>query len=361
MPTTLPTHTAEADKGWFTRERLLTLTLALATFLLLYLCYLIALPFLTPLAWATALAVIAHPVHTRIAAHIRSPSLSAGLTCLIVLVVIIVPVVLVTQQVAQEVSSGLKHFQDEGPGWRARVAQNPKAAAIVAWVEQRVNIQQEMRNLGERASSLVAGVVKGSFWAGAQLLITIFILFYFFRDRWPVLGMIRSIAPLSDREASEVFSRLGDTIYATIYGGVTTALIQGTLGGLMFWVLGLPAPLLWGFVMFLLSIVPMLGSFLVWLPAAAILASQGEWVKAVILAAWGAIAIGLIDNILYPMLVGKRLHLHPLPIFFSIVGGISVFGAAGLVLGPSVLALSMAVVDIWRRRTAGGKPAEEAV
>ncbi|MDQ3253120.1 MAG: AI-2E family transporter, partial [Acidobacteriota bacterium] len=200
---------------------------------------------------------------------------------------------------------------------------------------------------------------SGSLYAIAGLLITLFLLFYFFRDKRKILGALRRLVPLSDDETDKVFRRVQDTIYATIYGTVAVALVQGALGGLMFWWLGLPAPLLWGTVMALLAIVPIFGAFVVWIPAAIFLALEGSWGKALILTAWGGIVIALIDNLLYPVLVGNKLRLHTVPVFIAIVGGLTVFGAAGVVLGPVTLALAVALIDIWRRRTAGGGAAEE--
>jgi predicted PurR-regulated permease PerM len=108
---------------------------------------------------------------------------------------------------------------------------------------------------------------------------------------------------------------VADTIHATVFGTLTVAAVQGVLGGLIFWWLGLPAPILWGAVMALLAIVPVLGAFVVWLPVAIFLAASGQWGQAVILALWGTVVVGLIDNLLYPMLVGKRLRLHTVPVF----------------------------------------------
>ena len=126
----------------------------------------------------------------------------------------------------------------------------------------------------------------------------------------------------------------------------------------MFWFLGLPAPVVWGAVMALLATIPVAGTFVIWAPAAVYLAASGQWGKAAILVGWGAVAIGLIDNLLYPMLVGRRLRFHPLPVFFSIVGGLAVFGAAGLVLGPITLSVTAALLDLLRRRTSGGRAAD---
>jgi len=149
-----------------------------------------------------------------------------------------------------------------------------------------------------------------------------------------------------------LFCRVRDTIYATMYGTLTVASIQGLLGGLMFWWLGLSAPLLWGVVMALLAVVPVLGAFVVWIPAALFLALEGSWGKALMLTLWGTIVVGGIDNLLLPILVGNRLKLHTVIAFISMVGGLIVFGASGLILGPVVLTITMVLLEIWRIRTA---------
>jgi predicted PurR-regulated permease PerM len=144
---------------------------------------------------------------------------------------------------------------------------------------------------------------------------------------------------------------VGDTVYATIYGTLAVAAVQGTLGGLMFWWLGLPAPMLWGLVMGVLAVVPVLGAFIVWIPAALFLALDGNWGKALILALWGGVVVGGIDNVMYPILVGNRLKLHTIPAFMAIVGGLIVFGPSGLILGPVVLTVTVLLLEIWQSRT----------
>jgi len=123
--------------------------------------------------------------------------------------------------------------------------------------------------------------------------------------------------------------------------------VQGLLGGLMFWWLGLPAPLLWGLVMALLAVVPVLGAFIVWIPAALFLALEGEWLRALLLAGWGMLVVGTIDNLLRPVLVGRRLKLHTVPAFLSVVGGLMLFGAVGLLLGPMLLATTQFLLALW--------------
>jgi predicted PurR-regulated permease PerM len=210
----------------------------------------------------------------------------------------------------------------------------------------------------ERLQGWAPTVLMGSLAVVAQLLVTLLVLFYFFRDTRDLAGNVRSYLPLSDREADTVIARVTDTIHATIFGSLTVALVQGVMGGLMFGALGLPAPVLWAVVMTVLATIPVAGTFVIWAPAAAYLALSGSWGKALILAAWGGIAIALIDNLLYSILVGKRLHFHPLPVFFSIVGGIAFFGVAGLVLGPLTLSVTTALLEVLRRRTAAHRTAD---
>jgi len=212
----------------------------------------------------------------------------------------------------------------------------------------------DVRGAAERtvgaAGSYLSSFVGGSLWALAQLLITFFTLFYLFRDRRLFLKGVRSLLPLSQSETDRLFARVADTIYATFYGTFAVSLVQGLLGGLMFWWLGLPSPLMWGVVMFLLSLVPVLGAPVVWGPAALLLAATGNWGKALILTVWGLVVIGSIDNLLFPVLVGDRVRMHALLVFFSVIGGLLLFGAAGLVLGPVAVVITTLLVEVWRMR-----------
>jgi predicted PurR-regulated permease PerM len=144
--------------------------------------------------------------------------------------------------------------------------------------------------------------------------------------------------------------RIAETILATVYGTLVVAAVQGSMGGLMFWVLGLPAPVLWGVVMGLLAIVPVLGAFIIWIPAAIILAIDGHWAKAIVLTAWGSIVVGGIDNLLYPMLVGNRLQMHTVIAFIAMIGGLAVFGASGIILGPVSVTVTTLLLEMWRNR-----------
>jgi predicted PurR-regulated permease PerM len=347
-------------EGLWTRDHALIVVLVGATAILLVLCWQLVHPFLTPIAWALALAVVAHPLHSWLARRIKHPGIAAGVAVFLIALVLVALATFVGHSVVKEAVAGAQTIQaglDSGQ-WRAQLEANPRLGGALTALEQQANLGGQIHGMAGEIGKHLSQVVTGSVWVIVQLLLTLFVLFYLFRDHRTALGTLRSLVPLSERETDEVFTRVADTIHATIFGTLVVAAVQGTLGGLMFWWLGLPAPILWGAVMALLAIVPVLGAFVVWVPAAIFLAATGQWGKAAILAVWGGVVVALIDNLLYPILVGKRLRLHTVPVFFAIVGGLAIFGAAGIILGPVILALTNAILEIWRRRTAHGLPAE---
>jgi predicted PurR-regulated permease PerM len=158
---------------------------------------------------------------------------------------------------------------------------------------------------------------------------------------------------LPTRETDEIFDRIAKTVNASLYGNLLVRLIQGFLGGFMFWMLGLPAPVLCGAAMALCAVLPVMGTGIVWAPVAIFLALSGSWVKAVILAIWGGLVVGLADNFIYPILIASELRFHPLAVFFAVFGGLLAFGVSGIVLGPVILAITVALLEFWQVRRAG--------
>jgi predicted PurR-regulated permease PerM len=350
----------DTETGWLTRERLLALTLIVATGFAFYLCYRLVYPFLPAISWALALAVVTYPVHAWIRRQVPNNDAAAGLSLVIVAVLVVAPAIFLVQQAVLATSQGVESVATDAVKghWQKVADRNPRLAPAIVWIEQRFDLRRESQRLVEGVRASLPGFVTGSLGVLLQLLITFFALYYFFRDRQATLGLLRSLSPLSQKETERMFARVADTIRATVFGTLLVAIIQGALGGLMFWWLGIPAPLLWGTAMALLALVPWLGPFVVWVPAAILLALEGSWGKALILTAWGGIVVALIDNLLYPMFVGDKLRLHTLPVFIAIIGGLASFGASGLILGPLILAITVALIDIWRYRTADGRKAD---
>lgn len=187
----------------------------------------------------------------------------------------------------------------------------------------------------------------------------LFVLFFLYRDGRAAMSALCRLVPLADEEATRLFRRIEETILATVNGSLAVAFVQAVLAGVMYTALGVPAAVIWAAATFIVALVPMFGTFLVWGPIAVYLLLTDAWVKAIVLVSWGALAVGTIDNFLYPHLVGNRLQLHTVPTFFAIVGGIAVFGPAGLIIGPVVLAVTIGLLDIWSWRTARS-PREQA-
>lgn len=222
-------------------------------------------------------------------------------------------------------------------------------AAILSWMERSLHIEQIIKDFLASIAQRVPHMVTMSIMGGMQFLLILFTTFFFIRDTPLLLFHLRSLIPLSRTATERILRTTLDTVHATLFGIVLVSCVQGFLGGIIFWSLGLPRPLVWGIVMAGLAIVPYLGAFIIWIPAALGFAMQGDWTKAVVLSFWGSTIIGLSDNVLYPILVGKRLHFHTLPIFFFLLGGLLAFGAAGIVLGPTILAVSHGLLGVWRQ------------
>lgn len=334
------------------RNQIKTGGLLLATGVVLYLCYRILLPFFPALTWAIALAVIAHPMYRVLQRHLRKKTLAALATVILVTVVLLLPLTLVTEQVVSEAVSAVNTVRSSEFRERidAELKTHPRVVAAIDWIHARVDVGERAQSLAGTAGSKIPAAFAGSLASLGQLFIALFTLFFLLRDFEMFVKALRSVMPLSSKDADEVLTRVRLTIDASIRGRILIAVIQGTLGGLMFWVLGLPAPMLWGAVMVVLSLVPLLGAFIVWVPAALFLVLSGHAGKALILTIWGVAVIGTADNFLYPILVGKDIRMHTVVIFFSVLGGVAAFGAVGLVIGPVVFALADALIEIWTRR-----------
>jgi predicted PurR-regulated permease PerM len=182
-------------------------------------------------------------------------------------------------------------------------------------------------------------------WLLTQIAVTAFVLFYFVRDSGTILSVVRSIIPLPALRTDQILTRIAQTIRVSLGGKILVASIQGVLGGLIFLWLGLPAPVFWGSVMAFFSIFPILGSFVVWLPVALTFVVQGQWLRALLRAGWGVFIIHPVDNLLGPVLVGTTLRMHTLLMFFAVIGGLAAFGPSGIVLGPLIVAVVVALFE----------------
>lgn len=325
-------------------------------------------PFFGPIFWAVAIALIFHPVRERLARRmVDSPNVVALLTLLICMVIVIIPVLaLVTSLVAE----GLAVYQkiqdgDLRPGeYIDRVSQSfPGIEAFFAQFGMDFSgVRDRVVNVFVGGSQILAkqalGFGQNTFQFFLGLALMVYLAFFLIRDGSKLVDLLIRALPLGDERERLLFAKFAEVTRATVKGNLLIAIIQGALGGLIFWILGIQGALLWGVVMAIVSLIPAVGAALVWVPAAIYLAATGEIVSAIILTAYGVIVIGLSDNILRPILVGRDTKLPDYIVLLSTLGGIAMFGINGFVMGPLVAALFMAFWGIFIREFGEGSPVE---
>jgi predicted PurR-regulated permease PerM len=196
--------------------------------------------------------------------------------------------------------------------------------------------------------SIGAAAVRNVLLFVLDTVVVFFSLFFFFREGRSIRRGISEMLPLYPDQTEKLFSGISETMIANFYGGLAVGAAQGVLTGLAFWVLGLEAPILWAVLTGLASLVPMVGSALVWGPASIFLLLSGHWVKAVILLAWGAAVVGQVDVFVRPYVVGTRVKAHTLLVFFALLGGVEAFGVIGIFVGPVILSIALATLDMLR-------------
>jgi predicted PurR-regulated permease PerM len=349
-----------------TGERLRPFALAALTVVLLALCALLTYPFLPAVTWGVALAVIAWPLHAWVLRHVtENRTTAAVLSVLVVGLVIVVPGIFVAQQLAREAVSTADQMREEQAKStvRERMASTPGLSGVVAWADRTgIDLDAEVNKAARAYFGDATALAQGSVWALFQAALAVFILFHLLRDRKQLLAGMRRLLPMRRAEADRVFDGAAGSVYANLYATLVTSAINGVALGLLFWMLGLPSPVTWGVVTFVLSLLPVVGIFLVWLPAAVYLALVSNWGGALVLVTWGIGSSILVDTLLYTRLAGDRMRLHPVPTLLAYFGGIVVFGASGMVLGPAILAVTVALLEVWHYRAAGEEvpaPAEE--
>lgn len=321
--------------------------------------FLLMKPFFGPIFWAVAIALIFHPVREAVARKLGDrPNSVALLTLSICMVIVVIPVVLL---VTSLVAEGLGLYQkiqngEIRPGeYIDRV--NQSFPAIEAFLAQFGIDFSEMRDRAVNAflggSQFLAkqalGLGQNTFQFFLGLALMVYLAFFLLRDGRKLVELLIRALPLGDARERLLFAKFAEVTRATVKGNLLIAIIQGALGGLIFWILGITGALLWGVVMAIVSLIPAIGASLVWVPVAVYLAAVGDLVPAAVLTAYGAIVIGLADNVLRPIFVGRDTKLPDYIVLLSTLGGIVMFGINGFVMGPLVAALFMAFWGIFIR------------
>lgn len=314
------------------------------------------LPFWQAIAWGVALAVLVHPIHNRLNARF-SDAVSAGITTALTLLFIVLPLAAIGLAIYGEANHVREQLSSSAGTGDAQFSINTAITEVENFVQPKldamgINMQVNLRESVERLVSSAVGnapqIARSVVFGLLTFVFALLLVFFILRDGHRLRVPAEDLIPLPKERSGEIIRTIYDTIHATFYGIVLVALMQGTVLGITFWALGLPAPLLWGMACVVLCTIPFAGAPIIWVPAALLLAAQGEWIRAIVLVAVGVLVIGLIDNIFRPVIIGARVNLHPIAVFFAIFGGIVTLGAVGILVGPVLLSVSLGAIQVLR-------------
>jgi predicted PurR-regulated permease PerM len=314
-------------------------------------------PFWSSIFWACVMSSLFIPLQRRLTLTFgQRRSIAALCTLLIGFVLVVIPVIGIAFGFVREGAQLYESIETEQISPQAILDRIGNAVPFLPDLFNRlgVNTDSIRTYLSESAVSLSQMLSQQALsWAGNTLSFSIglglmlYLSFFLLRDGDTIVGWMRRALPLSNERANLLLQKIAEVARATVKGNLVVAIVQGALGGLIFWILDIPAPLLWSVVMAFLSLVPAIGASLVWLPMAIYLYATGEIVSASILVAYGALVIGLADNVLRPILVGRDTKLPDYIVLFSTLGGLSILGITGFVIGPLIAALFLSFWSIF--------------
>ena len=318
-------------------------------------------PFYGAVFWGAVFAIVFNSLFVRLLRKMpMNRTLAALLTLSTILVLVILPVGLISAMLAQEAAGVYQRMQSGELSFTRYFQQIHNA--LPAWVSGLLD-RSGLGNLGLIQARVTDSLTQGSQYIATQALsigqnafdffmsffIMLYLLFFFLRDGGALSSRIKEAIPLEGEIKRNILTKFTTVIRATVKGNIVVAMLQGALGGLIFWFLGIHAPVLWGTMMAFLSLLPAVGAALVWIPVAIYFLTTGAIWQGVLLIAYGVLVIGLVDNILRPVLVGKDTKMPDYVVLMSTIGGMSVFGLNGFVIGPVIAAMFMSAWDIFMK------------
>lgn len=317
-------------------------------------------PFLGALVWAAVLATVFHPVYDRLTRWLKRPPLASALACVLLIVMIILPVIVIFILLASESVQAYRVVEAKLRGGNVSGLEWLRQTAAYLWLRGKIlalglpepdlsqAAVQTVRSVSEflvrHSSDIFSGFARFAF----NFLVMILGAYYMFLSGPKILAEIRRLSPLRREHEEAILNKFQEITVATFEGNLLTALLQGTAGGLVFFFFGLDSPLLWGAVMAFLSLVPLVGTALVWGPVVIYFLLTGAAVKGLLLMGVCAGVVGSIDNFVKPLLIRRRAEIPTAWVFVGVMGGVGVFGFLGLVLGPLMIAILLALIEIYK-------------
>lgn len=337
----------------FNLERYRKIAFGITSGVLAVACIWIAIPMWPALVWGAALAIIVSPLHARLRRRMPagwSAMIATGATLLFV----VVPIGLVTLAFvaeAKHVRNQLQQGTQSGQSASVRIIED--AERLIQPVATQLGMDEvDLHDLASQATERVGDylptLIRSGIGGVMHFIFAFILIFFVFRDAHRLEKPVIELMPLPEERARAILRSVYDTVHAIFFSTVVVAIIQGTLLGLALWFLGLPAPLLWGVIGAVLSMIPFIGTPFVWVPTAILLAYGGRWFEAIGLALFGAFVIGLVDNVFKPIIIGARVKLHLIAVFFAILGSILLIGPVGVIVGPVLLSVVLGAISVLR-------------
>ena len=336
---------------------------------ILWLSYRLIAPFLVPLCWAAVFAILFYPLYRRLVKKVRKESVASLLMVLLIVVLIIGPMTYLGLALVDEAVNAITRVNE------MYSSGNPKAflPIDIPWLDtikmklspyfdvSKINLNDIVKNtidnigglIVNKTASFVGNVTKAVF----LFLMMLFTTYYFFKSGPAIITKLKRLVPLEKNQTDQTFTKLRDIIYATMYTGAILAILQGVVGGSLFWILGISSPMFWGSIIAFLSILPFVGAFIVYAPAGLYYLFSGSPGKGMLILIVGSVVPSIIEHVLRPLLVSGKSSMHPLMLFFSMTGGVALFGLVGIVVGPLLGAAFQTLLDLFELRLHQEDPA----
>lgn len=306
-------------------------------------------PFLTIIAFGAILAVLFRPLYNRLERKLKSPAIASALTLLIIVLIFLIPVVLFGNILFNEI------LQVYGKFSRGDLVIDRDQIISGIPVQLQTIIENISRDMNKFLNSITAhafetfsSLVSNVFGFFISIFLLLFTVYYLLRDGATIKKVFIDLSPLATSQEDTLIEKVSHAINGVVKGSFLMALIQGVIATVGFLIFGVPQPFLWGTFTVLAALVPTVGTALALVPAIGYLIITGHPGQAIGLTIWGSVAVGLIDNFLGAKVVGSRTNLHPLLILFSVLGGLQFFGFLGFLLGPILMAVCVALINIYR-------------
>lgn len=312
--------------------------------LIIILSIILAWSFVAAIFGAVVLSYLFYPVYDFIFRKIKSSTLSAFLVSILVVIIFVVPLLFITNTIIKESSNfffAVRNidFESLGTNYIDRlVGENIDIPGLLEDALNRLSIV-----LIENVDKFILDLPKKIL----SVFVMLFVMFYLFKDGRKLIFNVKEALPLKRKYKDDIAKKFSDTIYATMYGLVVTAIIQGIVGGIGLWIFDVQNPILWGGVMIIASMLPFIGSAFVWLPAAILKLGAGDTANGAGLLIYGLFIVSTIDNIIRPKIIGRRSKVHPALVLVGALGGIRLFGLIGIIIGPLVLAILTVFFELY--------------